>query len=95
LIAAGSHDVVRSRRPFDWWLVQVRHVLPPTIFFLGFNLILFARWMTLLEHGIPIANFFAATLAAPHRVGRDPAPAGGAAWRHGDAPMAREAVCIP
>jgi len=87
-------------------------VLPPTIFF-GFNLILFARWMTLLEHGIPFANFFAATLAAllvgsqsgrghqrarlarAHRVGRDPAPAGGAAWRHGDAPMARGAVCIP
>jgi hypothetical protein len=29
------------RRAFDWWLAQVRHVLPLTIFFfLGFNLIL-------------------------------------------------------
>ena len=36
------------RRAFDWWLVQVKHVLPPTIFFFfGFNLILFTRWMTL------------------------------------------------
>jgi hypothetical protein len=40
-------------------------VLPPTIFFFfGFNLILFTRWMTLQEHGIPFTNFFAATLAA-------------------------------
>ena len=53
------------RRAFDWWLVQVKHVLPPTIFFcIGFNLILFTRWMTLQEHGIPFTNFFAATLAA-------------------------------
>jgi hypothetical protein len=53
------------RRVFDWWLVQVKHVLPPTIFFMiGFNLILFTRWMTLQEHGIPFTNFFAATLAA-------------------------------
>ena len=28
------------RRAFDWWLVQVKHVLPPTIFFFfGFNYI--------------------------------------------------------
>ena len=54
-----------GRRAFDWWLAQVRHVLPPTIFFfLGFNLILFTRWMTLQEHGIPLTNFFTATLAA-------------------------------
>jgi hypothetical protein len=45
--------------------VQVKHVLPPTIFFFfGFNLILFTRWMTLQEHGIPFTNFFGATLAA-------------------------------
>jgi hypothetical protein len=38
----------------------VKHVLPPTIFFFfGFNLILFTRWMTLEEHGIPFTNFFA------------------------------------
>jgi len=53
------------RRAFDWWLVQVKHVLPPTIFFFfGFNLILFTRWMTLQEHGIPFNNFFAATVLA-------------------------------
>src|SRR4249920_1201462 len=53
------------RRAFDWWLVQVKHVVPPTLFFMvGFNLILFTRWMALQEHGIPFTNFFAATLAA-------------------------------
>lgn len=53
------------RRAFDWWLVQIKHVIPPTIFFfVGFNLILFTRWMALQEHGIPFTNFFAATLAA-------------------------------
>ena len=53
------------RRAFDWWLAQVKHVLPPTLFFfVGFNLILFTRWMTLQEHGIPFTNFFGATLAA-------------------------------
>jgi hypothetical protein len=53
------------RRAFDWWLEQVKHALPPTIFFFfGFNLILFTRWMTLQERGIPFTNFFAATLLA-------------------------------
>jgi hypothetical protein len=53
------------RRCFAWWLVQVKHVLPPTIFFFfGFNLILFTRWMTLEEYGIPLRNFFTATVAA-------------------------------
>jgi hypothetical protein len=52
-------------RAFRWWLAQVRHMLPAVIFFfVGFNLILFTRWMTLQEHGIPFTNFFAATLAA-------------------------------
>ena len=53
------------RRAFDWWLAQVKYVLPPTIFFFfGFNLILFTRWMTLQEQGIRFTNFFAATLLA-------------------------------
>ena len=40
-------------------------MLPPTIFFfVGFNLILFTRWMTLQEYGIPFTNFFTASLAA-------------------------------
>ena len=64
-IAAAGARVPLWRRAFDWWLAQVKHVLPPTIFFLiGFNLILFTRWMTLEEHGIPFTNFFAASLAA-------------------------------
>ena len=63
--AASGAPAPLWRRAFDWWLVQVKHVLPPTIFFFfGFNLILFTRWMTLQEHGIPFTNFFAATLAA-------------------------------
>jgi hypothetical protein len=53
------------RRALAWWLEQVKHMLPPTIFFFfGFNLILFTRWMTLEEYGIPFTNFFAASLAA-------------------------------
>ena len=63
--AAPNARLPLWRRAFAWWLVQVKHLLPPTIFFLvGFNLILFTRWMTLQEHGIPFTNFFAATLAA-------------------------------
>jgi hypothetical protein len=46
--AASGAPVPIWRRAFDWWLVQVKHMLPPTIFFFfGFNLILFTRWMTL------------------------------------------------
>ena len=53
------------RRAYEWWLVQVKHLLPPTIFFFfGFNLVLFTRWATLEERGIPFTNFFAATLLA-------------------------------
>ena len=64
-VSAASGAAPLWRRAFDWWLVQIKHVLPPTIFFFfGFNLILFTRWMTLEEHGIPVTNFFAATLAA-------------------------------
>jgi hypothetical protein len=53
------------RRAFDWWLAQVKHALPPTIFFLfGFNLILFTVWTTLDVYGIPLTNFLAATFTA-------------------------------
>src|SRR5258706_92328 len=38
------------RRAFDWWLVQVKHVLPPTLFFfVGFNLMLFLVYVTAHE----------------------------------------------
>lgn len=65
VLGASEAPAPLWRRAFDWWLVQVKHVLPPTIFFFfGFNLVLFTRWMTLQEHGIPFTNFFGATLAA-------------------------------
>ena len=64
-VPAASEAPSLWRCAFDWWLVQVKHVLPPTVFFFfGFNLILFTRWMTLEEHGVPFNNFFAATLLA-------------------------------
>ena len=63
--AAAEAPAPLWRRAFDWWLVQVKHVLPPTVFFFfGFNLILITRWLTLREHGIPFTNFFTATLLA-------------------------------
>jgi len=63
--AASGAPALLWRRGFAWWLVQVKHVLTPTMFFLfGFNLIFFMRWMTLEEYGIPFTNFFAASLAA-------------------------------
>lgn len=53
------------RRAFDWWLVQVKHMLPPTVFFfIGFNLILWTKRLVLEEHGIEFSGFFAATAAA-------------------------------
>jgi hypothetical protein len=53
------------RRAFDWWLEQVKHTLPPTIFFLvGFNLILWTKRLILQEHGIEFNGFFTAMVAA-------------------------------
>ena len=53
------------RRVFGWWLAQVKHAVPPTIFFfLGFNLILWTKYLILEEHGIDYTGFFAATVAA-------------------------------
>ena len=53
------------RRAFDWWLEQVKHMLPPTIFFLiGFNLILWTKRLILEEHGIEFNGFFTAVVAA-------------------------------
>src|SRR4029453_1122835 len=53
------------RRAFDWWLAQVKHVLPPTIFFfVGFNLILWTKRLILEEHGVEFSGFLAATLKA-------------------------------
>ena len=53
------------RRAFDWWLEQVKHTLPPTIFFfVGFNLILWTKRLILQEHGIEFNGFFTAIVAA-------------------------------
>jgi hypothetical protein len=53
------------RRAFHWWLAQVRHALPPTIFFfVGFNLILLTKRLILEEQDIEFGGFFTATLAA-------------------------------
>src|SRR6516165_4950027 len=62
---AVSAPTLGLRRAIDWWLAQVRHVLPPTIFFfVGFNLILWTKRLVLEEHGIDFSGFFTATLAA-------------------------------
>jgi len=53
------------RRAFDWWIAQVKHALPPTIFFfVGFNLILWTKRLILEEHGVEFSGFLTATLAA-------------------------------
>jgi hypothetical protein len=52
-------------RASNWWLEQVKHVLPPTIFFfVGFNLIVLTKRLILQEQGIEFSGFFTATAAA-------------------------------
>ena len=63
LIAEASEPL--PRRAFYWWLAQVRHMLPPTIFFfIGFNLIVLTKALILREHDIQFTGFLTATLAA-------------------------------
>ena len=53
------------RNAFQWWLAQLKHVLPPTVFFfVGFNLILWTKRLILQEHGVEFSGFLTATLAA-------------------------------
>lgn len=53
------------RRAVIWWLAQVKHALPPTIFFfVGFNLILWTKRLILEEHGVEFSGFFTALVAA-------------------------------
>jgi hypothetical protein len=62
---AASAPAPFLRRAFDWWIAQVKHALPPTIFFfVGFNLILWTKRLILEEHGVEFGGFFTATLAA-------------------------------
>src|SRR2546430_16169457 len=62
---AASAPAPLLRRAFDWWIAQVKHALPPTIFFfVGFNLILWTKRLILEEHGVEFSGFFTATVAA-------------------------------
>src|SRR6516225_6303335 len=62
---AASAPLPFLRRAFDWWLAQVKHALPPTIFFfVGFNLILYTKHLILQEYGVHFSGFLAATVAA-------------------------------
>jgi hypothetical protein len=62
---AASAPLPFLRRAFDWWLAQVKHALPPTIFFfVGFNLILYTKHLSLEEYGVHFSGFLAATVAA-------------------------------
>jgi hypothetical protein len=64
-VLVASAPTLFLRRAFDWWLAQVRHALPPTIFFfIGFNLILWTKRLILEEHGVEFSGFLTATLAA-------------------------------
>ena len=62
---AASTPTALLRRAVNWWLAQVKHALPPTIFFfVGFNLILWTKRLILQEHGIEFSGFFTAIVAA-------------------------------
>ena len=62
---AASTSTTLLQRVVTWWLAQVKHVLPPTIFFfVGFNLILWTKRLILQEHGIEFSGFFTAIVAA-------------------------------
>jgi hypothetical protein len=62
---ATSKPASFLRRAVNWWLAQMKHVLPPTIFFfVGFNLILWTKRLILEEHGVEFGGFLTATLAA-------------------------------
>lgn len=62
---AASAPATVARRAFYWWLAQVKHVLPPTIFFfIGFNLILWTKHLILREYGIDFSGLLVATLGA-------------------------------
>ena len=53
------------RRALAWYVEEMKHILPPTIFFfIGFNLILWTKEMILREHDIEFSGFITATVAA-------------------------------
>jgi hypothetical protein len=61
----ASRPTPLLRRAVTWWLAQVKHALPPTIFFfVGFNLILLTKRLILQEQGVEFSGFFTAIVAA-------------------------------
>ena len=63
--AIASARTPALRRVVTWWLAQVKHALPPTIFFfVGFNLILWTKRLILQEQGVEFSGFFTAIVAA-------------------------------
>ena len=61
----ASTPTTLLQRVVAWWLAQVKHALPPMIFFfVGFNLILWTKRLILQEHGIEFSGFFTAIVAA-------------------------------
>jgi len=62
---AASTPPTLLQRVVTWWLAQVKHALPPTIFFfVGFNLILWTKRLILQEQGVEFSGFFTAIVAA-------------------------------
>jgi hypothetical protein len=62
---AASTPTPLLRRVVTWWLAQLKHALPPTIFFfVGFNLILWTKRLILQEQGVEFSGFFTAIVAA-------------------------------
>jgi hypothetical protein len=62
---ATSAPTPALRRAVTWWLAQVKHALPPSIFFfVGFNLILWTKHLILQEHGVEFSGFLTAIVAA-------------------------------
>src|ERR1700692_3358894 len=62
---ATSTPTPLLRRVVTWWFAQVKHALPPAIFFfVCLNLILWPKRPILQEHGVEFSGFFTAIVAA-------------------------------
>src|SRR5215470_14164620 len=62
--AAGVQRPFWRRAP-AWCVGEMKHILPPTIFFfIGFNLLLWTKRMLLQEYHIEFSGFLVATMSA-------------------------------
>jgi hypothetical protein len=53
------------RRALNWYIAQMRHLLPPTVFFFfAFNLVLWTKRMILREYEIEFGGYLVATMTA-------------------------------